>query len=101
MGWEVDRACREVIEQAGYGGYFIHRTGHNIDETDHGNGAHIDNYETQDRRQLLRGTCFSIEPGIYLPGKFGVRLEYDVFIHPDGLVQISGGIQEQIVCLLK
>ena len=100
LGWEVDQACRDVIQKAGYGEYFIHRTGHNIDESDHGNGAHIDNYETQDRRQLLRGTCFSIEPGIYLPGEFGVRLEYDVIIRHDGLVQITGGIQEEIVCLL-
>src|SRR5690606_23333547 len=100
MGWEVDQAARDVIEKAGYGDYFIHRTGHNIDESDHGGGAHIDNYETQERRQILPGTCFSIEPGIYLPGEFGVRLEYNVYIHPDRSVQITGGVQNSIRCLL-
>ena len=101
MGWEVDQVSRDFIQSAGYSKYFIHRTGHNIDTTDHGNGAHIDNYETHDDRYLLPGTCFSIEPGIYLPGEFGVRLEYDVFIHPDGKVQVTGGEQNEIVCLLK
>ena len=99
LGWEVDQACRDVIGKAGYGDHFIHRTGHNIDESDHGSGAHLDNYETQDKRELIPGTCFSIEPGIYLPGKFGVRLEYDVFIHPDLRLQITGGTQEGIACL--
>jgi Xaa-Pro aminopeptidase len=98
-GWEVDRQCRDLIQAAGYGDYFIHRTGHNIDVNDHGNGAHIDDYETHDDRYLLPRTCFSIEPGIYLPGEFGIRLEYDVFIHPDRQVQITGGEQDEIVCL--
>lgn len=96
MGWEVDQTCRKVIEDAGYGPFFVHRTGHNIDIQDHGNGANLDNLETQDRRLLLPGTCFSIEPGIYLSGEFGVRLEYDVYVHHDGHIQITGGIQEQI-----
>lgn len=100
MGWEVDQICRDVIESAGYGEYFIHRTGHNIDESDHGNGAHLDNYETQERRQILPGTCFSIEPGIYLPGEFGIRLEYNVYIGRDRKVNITGGIQNSIRCLL-
>lgn len=100
MGCEVDQAARDVIAKAGYGPYFIHRTGHNIDEKDHGDGAHIDNYETEDKRVLLAGTCFSIEPGIYLPNEFGVRLEYDVYIHHDGKVQVTGGIQDSIVCLV-
>lgn len=96
MGCEVDQCCRNIINAAGYGPNFIHRTGHNIDEKDHGNGANLDNLETQDYRRLLPGTCFSIEPGIYLPGEFGVRLEYDVYIHPSGDVQVTGGIQEEI-----
>ncbi len=100
MGCEVDQCCRDHIIDAGYGPYFIHRTGHNIDETDHGNGANIDNLETQDSRMLLAGTCFSIEPGIYLPGEFGIRLEYDVYVHHNGQIQITGGIQEAITCLL-
>lgn len=101
QGWEVDQACRDIIDRAGYGPYFIHRTGHNIDESDHGHGAHIDNFETHDNRLLLPRTCFSIEPGIYLPGEFGIRLEYDVFIHPDGRIQITGGEQNEIVSLIK
>lgn len=99
MGWEVDAACRKVIEDAGYGAYFIHRTGHNIDVNDHGDGANIDNYETQDCRRLLPGTCFSIEPGIYLPGKFGIRLEYDIYIDHNQGVNVTGGVQKSIVCL--
>lgn len=98
-GWEVDQAAREVIEKEGYGKYFVHRTGHNIHEKDHGPGCHIDNLETQDKRELLPGTCCSIEPGIYLPGKFGVRLEYDLLIDYNGVVTITGGIQNSIeVC---
>lgn len=99
-GWEVDRLCRQIIENEGYGQYFIHRTGHNIDINDHGNGAHIDDYETHDERFLIPGTCFSIEPGIYLPGEFGIRLEYDLYLHQNGQVQITGGIQNAIHCLL-
>jgi Xaa-Pro dipeptidase len=95
-GCEVDECCRAVIKKAGYGSYFVHRTGHSIDENDHGNGANIDSLETRDCRHLLPGTCFSIEPGIYLPNEFGVRLEYDVFIHPNGQVLVSGGIQDEI-----
>jgi Xaa-Pro aminopeptidase len=98
-GWEVDRTCRQVIQKAGFGDYFIHRTGHNIDINDHGNGAHIDDYETHDERLLIPCTCFSIEPGIYLPNEFGVRLEYDLYIHKDGEVQITGGQQNSIHCL--
>lgn len=100
MGYEVDRICRDVIEKAGFGDAFLHRTGHNIDEDDHGPGAHIDDLETHDTRFLLPGTCFSIEPGIYLKGEFGVRLEYDVFLHPDGEVIVTGGIQDSIKVLL-
>jgi Xaa-Pro dipeptidase len=100
LGWEVDQASRKIIEEAGLGRYFIHRTGHNIDESDHGSGAHIDNFETQEKRQILPGTCFSIEPGIYIPGEFGIRLEFNVFIHQNRKVQITGGIQEKIHCCL-
>ncbi len=100
-GWEVDQVCRDVIASAGCGDYFIHRTGHNIDSKDHGNGAHIDNYETHDDRLLLPSTCFSIEPGIYLPGHFGIRLEYDIFIHPSGKIQVTGGEQNEIMCLFN
>ncbi|OQY26832.1 MAG: hypothetical protein B6244_12655 [Candidatus Cloacimonetes bacterium 4572_55] len=80
-GYEIDDATRQVIQDAGYGDYFIHRTGHNIHEEDHGNGAHIDNFETHDARLIVPRTCFSIEPGVYLP-QFGVRSEINVYIDP-------------------
>lgn len=100
-GWEVDRIGRDLITDAGYGDNFVHRTGHNIDETDHGDGANIDDFESHEERLLLPGTCFSIEPGIYLPGEFGVRLEYDVVIGMDGSVTVTGGIQDAIECLVS
>lgn len=95
-GYEVDQCCRAVIVAAGYGEYFLHRTGHNIDQQDHGSGANVDSLETFDQRELMAGTCFSIEPGIYLPGEFGVRLEYDVYINRDRTIQVTGGIQDHI-----
>lgn len=95
-GWMIDQVCRDVISEAGYGNFFIHRTGHNIGTNVHGSGANLDNFETHDFRDILPGTCFSIEPGIYLPEEFGVRLEYDVFVHLDGNIEITGGIQEGI-----
>ncbi|MCH9704086.1 MAG: M24 family metallopeptidase [Chlamydiae bacterium] len=99
-GFEVDAVCRGYIKECGYGEFFTHRTGHNIDIEVHGAGAHLDNLETKDERKILPGTCFSIEPGIYLPGEFGVRLEHDVLISEDGIPKITGGIEESIVCLL-
>ena len=101
QGWQVDQICRDFIHQSGYGEFFIHRTGHNIGEAVHGSGANLDNFETHDFRCLLPGTCFSVEPGIYLPGQFGVRLEYDVYLYPEGKVLITGGIQTEIICLLS
>ncbi|MBQ18860.1 MAG: hypothetical protein CMJ65_17270 [Planctomycetaceae bacterium] len=99
-GWEVDQACREVIEAAGYGDAFIHRTGHSIGQEVHGNGANMDNLETHELRRVMRNTCFSIEPGIYLP-EFGVRSEVNVFVDNDGTVHVTGGpCQESIVPLL-
>ncbi len=92
--------CRRVIESHGYGEYFIHRTGHNLDARLHGQGANLDHYETHDTREVLAGTCFTIEPGIYLPGEFGVRLEYDVYVDFDGRVEVNGGMQTEIQCLM-
>jgi len=89
-GWQVDQAARAVIDQAGYGDYFIHRTGHSIGQETHGNGANMDNLETQDNRQVLPGTCFSIEPGIYLP-EFGIRSEVNVFVNRQSEVHVTGG----------
>jgi Xaa-Pro dipeptidase len=90
MGWEVDDATRAVIEKAGYGDNFTHRTGHNIGQEVHGNGAHIDGLETRDDRRIIPRTCFSIEPGIYLP-EFGVRTEVDIYIDGAGTVHVTGG----------
>ena len=81
-GWEVDDAARNVIRGAGYGDYFIHRTGHSLDSDIHGAGVNIDNLETRDTRRIIPRIGFTIEPGIYLP-EFGVRLEIDVFVHED------------------
>jgi Xaa-Pro aminopeptidase len=101
-GFEVDAASRKVIEDAGYGKYFIHRTGHSITTDLHGSGAHIDNFETKDERLLLPSTSFSIEPGIYLPGDFGVRSEIDVFISKDGKVMFTGKEkQKEVVAILQ
>ncbi len=99
-GFEVDQVCRRAIEKAGYGQYFTHRTGHNIYTKNHGPGAHIDSLETNDVRPLVPQTCFSIEPGIYLPGEFGVRCEYDVYLNSDGSIRVTGGSQDAITCFL-
>ena len=77
-GFEADRAARGVIEAAGYGDRFVHRTGHSIDRELHGSGPHLDDYETHDDRRLMPGVGFSVEPGIYLPGQFGVRSEVNM-----------------------
>jgi Xaa-Pro aminopeptidase len=83
-GYEVDRAARAVVEGAGYGDNFVHRTGHSIDRDLHGSGPHLDDYETHDERLLIPGIGFSVEPGIYLPGAFGMRSEVNVFMGAQG-----------------
>ncbi len=96
-GAEVDDATRAVIDKAGYGDQFTHRTGHNIGQEVHGNGAHIDGLETRDDRRIMPGTCFSIEPGIYLP-EFGVRSEINVYVDRASKVHVTGGeLQREIV----
>ena len=97
-GWEIDRATRDVIEKAGYGDAFIHRTGHSIHHEDHANGANMDDYETHDTRRLLDRTVFSIEPGIYLKGRFGFRSEINVLIK-DGAAHVTGQRQGELTCL--
>jgi Xaa-Pro aminopeptidase len=99
-GSEVDDACRTVIRKAGYGDRFIHRTGHSIGEEVHGNGANIDNLETKDGRRLMPRTCFSIEPGIYLPGEFGIRSELDVYVSESGAHVFGQPVQTSIVPIL-
>lgn len=93
-GCDVDDACRLVIEKAGFGEFFIHRTGHSLHESTHGNGANIDNLESRDERRLIPRTCFTIEPGIYLPGKFGVRSEVNVYL-PDARTAVLTGTPSQ------
>jgi Xaa-Pro aminopeptidase len=100
QGWQVDQATRDVIEAAGYGDEFIHRTGHNIGQETHGNGANMDNLEMRDERLVLPGTCFSIEPGIYLT-EFGIRSEVDLFVDFDGNIHVTGGVlQESVIPIL-
>jgi Xaa-Pro aminopeptidase len=99
QGWQVDEAARSVIEKAGYAEYFCHRTGHSIGEEVHGNGANMDGLETREERRVLPRTCFSIEPGIYLP-EFGIRSEVNVFVDADGGVHVTGGTpQTQIIAI--
>jgi Xaa-Pro dipeptidase len=99
-GREADRAARAVIEAAGYGDAFVHRTGHSIGREVHGAGANLDSLETLDDRALIDNTCFSVEPGIYLPNKFGVRSELDMTIE-DGRATVSGEPrQREIVAIL-
>jgi Xaa-Pro aminopeptidase len=94
-GFEADDAARNVISAAGFGEFFTHRTGHNIAQELHGSGAHLDNLETHDERRLLPNTCFSVEPGIYLP-EFGVRSEIDMLTAP-GKAWVTGRIQRELV----
>jgi Xaa-Pro dipeptidase len=94
-GWEADDAARAVIRAAGFGDYFTHRTGHSISYETHGNGANLDNLETHDERLILPHTCFSVEPGIYLP-EFGVRSEINMLTEP-GRAVITGPIQTELV----
>jgi Xaa-Pro dipeptidase len=98
QGWQVDKAARSVVEKAGYGKYFIHRTGHNIGQSVHGNGVNMDGFETQDTRRLIARTCNSVEPGIYLP-EFGMRSEVNVYVD-QGQARVTGAVQEEILALL-
>ncbi len=101
-GYEVDDVVRAVIDEAGYGEYFIHRTGHNIskDVSPHGPGANIDDYESHDERNLIENTSFSLEPGIYAPD-FGMRSETDVYISKDRVPYMVGGRQEKVIAILS
>jgi Xaa-Pro dipeptidase len=98
QGWQVDKAARSVIEKAGYGKYFFHRTGHSIGEKVHGNGANMDGLETRDARHLIPRTCNSVEPGIYLP-EFGIRSEVDMYVG-EREARVTGAIQTEILPLL-
>lgn len=97
-GWQVDRAAREVIRKGGYAKYFVHRTGHSIGQEVHGAGANMDGLETRDVRRIIPRTCFSIEPGIYLP-EFGVRSEVNVYVD-EHAASVTGAVQAEIFALL-
>lgn len=99
-GWEVDEVARDVIRRAGLGDFFIHRTGHSIGEDVHGAGANMDNLETRDERRILPRTCFSIEPGVYFEGEFGVRSEVDVYVGEEDILVTARPIQTEVVPIL-
>jgi Xaa-Pro aminopeptidase len=96
-GYQVDDAARAHIREAGYADSFFHRTGHSIGVEVHGSGANMDNLETHDERRVIPWTCFSIEPGIYLP-EFGIRLEVDVFVDETS-ARVTGEIQDKLILL--
>jgi Xaa-Pro dipeptidase len=100
-GYQIDDAARNYFKDKGFDQYFVHRTGHSIGEEIHGNGANIDNLETRDERRIIPRTSFSIEPGIYLPGKFGVRSEIDMYITKSKEAIVTGlPMQEKVVAIL-
>jgi Xaa-Pro aminopeptidase len=96
-GWEVDKAARDVLETAGYAKYLNNRVGHSIGTEVHGYGANIDNFESHDEREVLPNTCFSIEPGIYLP-EFGLRSEVNMLVR-SGSAEVTGRIQEEVILI--
>jgi Xaa-Pro aminopeptidase len=96
-GFQVDRAARRVLEEAGYASHILHRTGHSLGEEVHGNAVHMDDYETHDDRRLLPGLGFTIEPGLYFE-TFGIRSEINVYVS-DRDAQVSGPVQERLVML--
>jgi Xaa-Pro aminopeptidase len=98
-GWEVDRVARTVVEKAGYGKHFVHRTGHSLGKNVHGNGVHMDDYETHDDRRLLPGTGFTIEPGIYFDN-FGVRTEVNMYVGSEEAL-VTGPLQKDLVKLVS
>jgi Xaa-Pro aminopeptidase len=98
-GWEVDRVARQIIRKAGYAKNFVHRTGHSIGREVHGNGANMDSLETRDDRKIIPGTCFSVEPGIYLP-EFGIRSEVNVYVGKRE-ARVTGAVQTEILALLR
>jgi Xaa-Pro aminopeptidase len=99
-GFEVDDAARGVVESAGYGHYFVHRTGHSMAQEVHGNGAHMDNLETHEERLVLKRAGFTIEPGLYFP-EFGLRSEINIHVDAQGKVHVTGGpAQTEILPIL-
>jgi len=100
-GNEADRVARGVIEDAGFGEWFVHRTGHSIGREVHGNGANLDSLETRDHRRLIDMTCFSVEPGIYIPGRIGLRTEIDLTIENGRAEVTTGAMQAEIIPIMR
>ncbi len=98
-GCDVDRLVREYLEERGYKDNILHRLGHNITGQLHGNGANLDSFETMDERELIDNTCYSVEPALYFPGEFGLRLEFDI-LYRNGKVQVTGGVQDSLTVLV-
>jgi Xaa-Pro aminopeptidase len=100
QGWEIDRAVRDSITRDGYAEFFTHRTGHNLGPEElHGSaGVCLDDFETHDTRQLLPGVAFSVEPGVYLPGRFGVRLELNAVMTEHG-PEVHTPVQNEVIRL--
>jgi Xaa-Pro aminopeptidase len=96
-GWQVDRAASSILRSAGYGDQILHRTGHSLGESVHGNGVNMDDYETHDDRRLLPGTGFTIEPGVYFPD-FGIRSEINMIVN-DREAVVTGPLQSEILAL--
>ncbi len=96
-GFDVDDAARSYIKEQGFGDYFVHRTGHSIGEEVHGTGANMDNLETHDERRIIAGTCFSVEPGVYLP-EFGIRSEVNVYVSTTE-ARVTGEVQQKLVTI--
>ncbi len=96
-GWEVDKPVRDSIKAAGFGEYFVHRTGHSIATEIHANGANMDDLEIHDERRIIPNSCFSIEPGIYLP-EFGVRSEINMLVR-SGRAEVTGRMQRELVII--
>jgi Xaa-Pro aminopeptidase len=97
-GYDVDDAARGYIKEKGFAEYFVHRTGHSIGEEVHGTGANMDNLETHDERKVIAGTCFSVEPGVYLP-EFGIRSEVNVYVGP-AEARVTGEKQQKLVAIV-
>jgi Xaa-Pro aminopeptidase len=98
QGWELDKAARDYITDLGFGDYFNHRLGHSLGREVHSNAVNLDSWETYDTRLLMPGIAVTIEPGIYLPGEFGVRSEIDIFIGEDG-PRITTSVQREVVLI--
>ena len=98
QGWQADRAARDFIEAAGFGGYFSHRLGHSLGREVHGNAVNLDGWETRDTREIMPGIAVTIEPGVYLPEEFGVRSEIDVYIADEG-PRVTTEVQREVVLI--